>query len=169
MPVSRRYRWAWSANELDEEIRYRAAHTVEINSLHDILPNPENRLTLSTEYKDPLGIPRPQIYYDVGEYTRRAGARTREVYQQLAHAMGGTEIEITKPFLPNNHIMGGTIMGHDGEASVVDADCRTHDHANLFLATSAVMPTAGTANCTLTIAALALRVADRIKAELGHA
>jgi glucose dehydrogenase len=157
-----------TGSKLDEEIRYRAAHTVEINSLHDTLPNPENRLTLSLEYKDALGIPRPQIYYDVGHYTRRAGARTRDVFKQLAASMGGSEIGITPFFLPNNHIMGGTIMGDDPADSVVDGDCRTHDHSNLFLATGAVMPTAGTANCTLTIAALALRAADRIKADLVH-
>ena len=154
--------------KLDTEIRYRAAHTVQINSLHDILPNPENRLTLNFDHRDPLGIPRPQIYYDVGHYTRRAGARTRDVYRQLAQAMGGLEVEMTRSFVPNNHIMGGTIMGHDPATSVVDGECRAHDHPNLFLATGAVMPAAGTANCTLTIAALSLRVADRIKAEFVH-
>ena len=153
---------------LDAEIRYRAAHTVQINSLHDTLPNTENRLTLNFDYKDPLGIPRPQIYYDVGHYTRRAAARTREVYNKLAQVMGGIEVEITRSFVPNNHIMGGTIMGNNPAHSVVDGDCRTHDHPNLFLATGAVMPTAGTANPTLTIAALALRVADRIKTAFVH-
>jgi choline dehydrogenase-like flavoprotein len=155
-----------TGKKLDEEIRYRAAHTVQINSLHDILPDPENRLTLNFDHKDPLGLPRPQIHYDVGAYTRRAGARTRAVYRQLAQEMGGTEISFTGAFLPNNHIMGGTIMGDDPATSVVDRDGRTHDHENLFLATGGVIPTAGTANCTLTIAALALRAADHIKGAL---
>lgn len=69
-------------------------------------------------------------------------------------------------FSPNNHIMGTTIMGADAADSVVDADCRTHDHPNLFLATSGVMPSAASVNCTLTIAALALRLADQLKREL---
>jgi choline dehydrogenase-like flavoprotein len=57
-------------------------------------------------------------------------------------------------------------MGHDPKDSVVDTDCRTHDHKNLFIASSAVMPTVGSVNCTLTIAALSLRIADTLKAEV---
>jgi glucose dehydrogenase len=68
-------------------------------------------------------------------------------------------------FAPNNHIMGTTIMGNDPADSVVDADCRTHGHPNRFLATSGVMPSAASVNCTLTIAALALRLADKLKHE----
>jgi choline dehydrogenase-like flavoprotein len=54
-------------------------------------------------------------------------------------------------------------MGQDPKTSMVDADCRTHDHENLFIASSAVMPTAGTVNCTLSLAALALRLADLLR------
>ncbi len=43
---------------------------------------------------------------------------------------------------------------------------RTHDSPNLFLATSGVMPSAAAVNCTLTLAALALRLADKLKHEL---
>jgi len=54
-------------------------------------------------------------------------------------------------------------MGNDPKTSVVDRDCRSHDHANLYLAGGAVMPTVGSVNTTLTIAALALRLAERLK------
>ena len=46
---------------------------------------------------------------------------------------------------------------------MVDADCRVHGTANLFVAGSSVFPTAGNANPTLTIVALALRLADHLK------
>ncbi len=51
-------------------------------------------------------------------------------------------------------------------SSVVNAEQRTHDHPNLFLLGSGVFPTAGTANPTLTIAALALWAAETIKHDL---
>jgi choline dehydrogenase-like flavoprotein len=79
---------------------------------------------------------------------------------------GGTEITFDDKFAPNNHIMGTTIMGADPKDSVVDSECRTHDHANLFIAGSAVMPTAASVNCTLTLSALSLRLADKLKKEL---
>ena len=57
--------------------------------------------------------------------------------------------------------------GADGECrasrSVVDPDCRVHDLRNLFIAGSAVFPTSGQANPTLTIVALALRLAGQLK------
>jgi glucose dehydrogenase len=49
---------------------------------------------------------------------------------------------------------------------VVDKHCRTFDHPNLFISSSATMPTVGTVNVTLTIAALALRIADQLKKEV---
>jgi choline dehydrogenase-like flavoprotein len=66
----------------------------------------------------------------------------------------------------NNHITGTTIMGADPRDSVVDSDCRVHDHENLFVAGSAAMTTVGSVNCTLTIAALSLRLADTLKGEV---
>jgi choline dehydrogenase-like flavoprotein len=57
-------------------------------------------------------------------------------------------------------------MGGDPRDSVVDAHCRSHDHENLFIASGSVMPVAGTVNCTLTIAALSLRIADTLRTVL---
>jgi choline dehydrogenase-like flavoprotein len=58
-------------------------------------------------------------------------------------------------------------MGTDPKTSVTDANGRTHDHPNLYLAGGGLFPTTGTANPTATVAALALRAADAIGAELG--
>jgi choline dehydrogenase-like flavoprotein len=53
-------------------------------------------------------------------------------------------------------------MGRDPQSSVVDADLRSHDHANLFLLGSGVFPTSAASNPTLTIAALSLRAVAAI-------
>jgi choline dehydrogenase-like flavoprotein len=53
-------------------------------------------------------------------------------------------------------------MGDDPRTSVVDADCRAHDHPELFVVGASVFPTCGTANPTMTVAALSLRAADHI-------
>ena len=127
------------------------------------MPNPQNRLVLSRDHKDALGIPQPEITYDVGDYVRRSAVHTHESYARIAQLMGGTEVTFDDHFAPNNHIVGSVIMGADPKDSVVDAECRTHDHENLFLATSGVMASVGTVNCTLTIAALSLRIADTLK------
>jgi choline dehydrogenase-like flavoprotein len=155
-----------TGGELDREIRDRASRTLTINSFHEILPEPRNRIVPSADHKDALGIPQPEIYYSIGDYVKNSAAHTHELYAQIAGLFGGTEVTFDDHFAPNNHIMGTTIMGNDPADSVVDADCRTHDHRNLFLATSGVMPSAASVNCTLTVAALALRLADKLKREL---
>ena len=58
--------------------------------------------------------------------------------------------------------MGTYRMGRAEEDSVVDSFQQSHDHDNLYLVGSGTFPTGATANPTLTIAALALRTAERI-------
>jgi choline dehydrogenase-like flavoprotein len=65
------------------------------------------------------------------------------------------------------HHIGTTRMAEDPARGVVDAHCRVHGIENLYVAGSSVFPTAGTANPTLTLTALALRLADRIRARFA--
>ena len=65
------------------------------------------------------------------------------------------------------HQMGTTRMHEDPRFGVVDEDCKVHDINNLFVTGSSVFPTAGQANPTLTILALALRLADQISEDFG--
>ncbi|MGZ5847942.1 MAG: FAD-dependent oxidoreductase [Ramlibacter sp.] len=64
------------------------------------------------------------------------------------------------------HHIGTARMGTQPKTSVVDADCKVHSVANLYVAGSAVFPTSSQANPTLTIVALSLRLADRLTQRL---
>jgi choline dehydrogenase-like flavoprotein len=61
-----------------------------------------------------------------------------------------------------NHELGGCRMGTDPRTSVVNADCRTHDVANLYVVDGSVFPSASEKNPTHTIMALAVRAAEHI-------
>ncbi len=154
-----------TGGELDRQIRDRAARMVTIKSFHEPLPQAQNRVLPSGDRKDALGIAQPEIYYAISDYVRTSAVHTREAFEQIAVLFGGTELAYDDTFAPSHHIMGTTIMGSHAADSVVDADCRTHDHANLFIAGSGVMPAAGSVNCTLTIAALSLKLADKLRRE----
>jgi choline dehydrogenase-like flavoprotein len=80
--------------------------------------------------------------------------------------MNATEIEHGSTIFSAGHVMGTYRMGSDAKTSVVDTDQRTHDHRNLFLLGSGVFPTGAASNPTLTIAALALRAVDPIRASI---
>jgi choline dehydrogenase-like flavoprotein len=145
-------------------------------SLVEQMPQETNRVTLSTEFKDNLGIPRPQINYDLDDYTKAGYAAANEVAKQIFAKMGATEFTWFPPTSPSaftyngsqyllqgaGHVMGTYRMGSDPNTSVVDGTSRSHDHQNLYLLGSGVFPSVGTANPTLTIAALALMTAQAI-------
>jgi choline dehydrogenase-like flavoprotein len=57
-------------------------------------------------------------------------------------------------------------MHNDPCEGVVDADCRVHGIANLYIAGPSVFPTGGYANPVLTMLAITLRLADHIKQRL---
>ncbi len=68
-------------------------------------------------------------------------------------------------FAAVGHLMGTTRMAASPGLGVVDSDCRVHGTRNLYIVGGSVMPTAGFANPTLTICALACRVAELLVAK----
>jgi len=62
-----------------------------------------------------------------------------------------------------NHHMGTTRMSDDPKQGVVDRNSRVHGMDNLYVAGSSVFPTCGSANPTLTIVALTLRLAGELR------
>jgi choline dehydrogenase-like flavoprotein len=80
--------------------------------------------------------------------------------------MAVTEREHAQEHNGAGHVMGTYHMGSDPKTSVVDREQRSHDHPNLFLLGSGVFPSVGTANPTLTIAALSLWAAQTINQRL---
>jgi glucose dehydrogenase len=152
-------------SELDAEIRARVVRKVSINCFFEQLPEPHNRVRPHPDQVDAMGLPKPVLTYQIEPYVTRAAEATQENYARIAELLGGTEVEFGDEFGGNNHIMGTTIMGTDPATSVVDADCRSHDHPNLFIGGPSVFASGGTVNPGLTIAALALRLADKMIAE----
>lgn len=147
--------------ELDRTIRNHALRHIEIDCQVEQLPRADNRVSIDWTDRDAAGQPRLVLHYSLGDYERRAVARIQTLFDKMVAALGAREHERSGLYA-HHHLMGTLRMGKDPRTSVVDAFCRAHDHPNLYVAGSAVFPTGGTANPTLTIAALALRTADAI-------
>ena len=73
------------------------------------------------------------------------------------------EAEMTRYGAYGGHHIGTARMGSDPRSSVVDSDCRVHGVENLYVASSATFPTSSQANPTLTVVALALRLAAHLQ------
>lgn len=155
--------------ELMTGIAKTAPFQVFLASMIEQLPDPENRVTLDETQLDPLGLPRPKLTYSHDEYIQGGWDAATELHNQMLEAVGATDIVHFEELGGVGHLMGTTKMGDDPATSVADGFGKTHDHGNLYIAGSSLFPTTGTANPTLTIAALSLRTADRLKTELGLA
>ena len=132
------------------------------------MPDPRNHVRLSSE-RDDFGQPLVRFVYQATDTARQRHGRALAI---LANELGldGERLtrELHSAFRDERvgyfwHHMGTTRMHADPQSGVVDGDCRVHGVSNLFVAGSSVFPTGGTAAPTLTIVALALRLADHIR------
>lgn len=147
----------------EQQLRFRSAREMSLKNVLEVLPNPENRIALSSE-RDAMGIPRPQAHYAIDEYTKRGHERSKQDFEQIARLMGGTNLRHSKEgvFANNQHICGTLSMGSDPARAVCDQWGRTFDHENLFLCGTGVLPTSGTCNSTENGLAVALRSVKHI-------
>ncbi len=141
---------------------HRLFHVVEPS------PDPDSRVTLGREY-DPLGIPKVVLDWRRGEIERRTIVYAQELLDRQMRQAGLGYVKKWEPTArwPSKtqwvwHHMGTTRMSSDPRRGVVDQNARVHSVPNLFVAGSSVFPTGGTDAPTLTIVALALRLADHI-------
>lgn len=138
-------------------------------------PNPESRVTLQHE-RDPLGLPRARLAWRTLATDRRSAIRGEEIIDQELRRLGigaaeqwpERELEAWPQNLEGGwHQIGTTRMNIDKRRGVVDRDSRVHGLENLFVAGSSVFPTSGAAPPTLTVVALALRLASHIDTFFG--
>ncbi len=134
-------------------------------------PNPESRISLG-QGVDALGMPRLRVDW---RYTQGDVDKLRRSLALFAHDVAesgfGTfqyepemvETEMLRYGAYGGHHIGTTRMGDDPRSSVVDAQCRVHAVSNLHIASASVFPTSSQANPTLTLIAIALRLAQHLK------
>lgn len=132
-------------------------------------PDPDNRITLSGD-RDRLGRQNIKLHWRWNDIDIHTIKRVQEILkQEIAHAGIGELIIERDGNLPKllhpgtHHHMGTTRMHDDPKQGVVDRNCKVHGVSNLFVASSSVFPTGGYANPTLSIVALAIRLADHVK------
>jgi choline dehydrogenase-like flavoprotein len=134
-------------------------------------PDRDSRVTLGDD-ADALGMRRVKVDWRLPAELEQNMVRGHEMLARELGRLGIGRLRMNSretgrdPMadLTNGyHHMGTTRMSEDPRHGVVDADCRVHGIANLFVAGSSVFPTYSFDNPTLTIVALALRLSDHLK------
>ena len=139
----------------------------------EVTPDPDRRVTINGG-RDALGMPKVKLNMRLADSDLAQFRNTlKELGRQLLAARTGMvrlNLKERSQWLAaldwGNHHMGTARASADPKKGVVDADLKVHGVANLFVAGSAVYPTYGAVNPTLSILALALRLADHLKGVL---
>ncbi len=162
---------------LKEALEERFDPTIYLYTEAEQSPNPDSRVMLAQD-RDALGLQRIQLDWRLNDIDKRS---IREVAYLVGQELGRMNkgrvglplwlleesISDDDPMIGGYHHMGTTRMSSDPATGVVDSDCRIFTTANLYVAGSSVFTTGGAANPTLTIVAMALRLADHLDQELA--
>jgi choline dehydrogenase-like flavoprotein len=143
-----------------------------MRALFECAPDAANRVSLSDSQRDAFGRPLPRVEWRFGELDLRSVRRAHELLDASLRRSGLGQLELAFPDRPQawraaaepgKHPMSATRLHADPRRGVADASGRVHGVAGLYLAGSSVFPTGGFANPTLTIVALAVRLARHLR------
>lgn len=169
--------------QLQSQLADVCSRMIRFASLVEPIPDPDNRVTVSPDYTDALGIPRPLVNYKLNDYEAEGLRAGRNAVLAIMKQLGATDsLDLLGTYLdpsPGNtayvehcatpqgffgagHLMGTYRMGTDPTSSATDSYSRSHDHPNLFIMGCGNYPSVGTSNPTLTMMALVMRTCDYV-------
>ena len=162
---------AWfSGSKLLEKV-----DTYRLQLIFEPSPCRDSRVTLSDD-RDAIGLRRTHLHWAFNQADFARLKRSIELFSNYFGVTGLGRLKLTKPVNQQNstgrigngwHHMGTTRMSAQAASGVVDENCRVHDTQNLYVAGSSVFPSVGFSNPTLTIVALACRLAQHLRGVLS--
>ncbi|RVD31776.1 GMC family oxidoreductase [Mesorhizobium sp. M4B.F.Ca.ET.017.02.2.1] len=165
-----------SGTELRTQLGMQLRRQITLGFLMEQLPDPKNYVTIDPQHRDPLGLHKPVIHYDIDSYTRSGMAAAYRFASKFYERVGaveftdhdsllGDKVKVgnrTFKYIGAGHIMGTHRMGSSAADSVVNSYQQSWDHPNLYVIGCGSMPTVGTSNPTLTATALSIRSAEHL-------
>ena len=151
-------------------VRERYPALAALHPYGEILPRPDNRVTVDEARTDRYGVPLMNIDVTFGDNERRMVRHMHEVADEILHTAGAEMV----PSSPDEHDPPGAAihehgtvrMGDDPGRSVLDRFNRMHEVDNVLVVDGSSFTSASEKNPTLTILALAWRAGDYLAEEL---
>jgi choline dehydrogenase-like flavoprotein len=149
-------RGLWGMKLREQMIKYNRQAGLKI--VGEVMPQESNKVELADEV-DELGLPIPKVTFSYADNDKRLYEHAIGFMTEALNAAGADDIWSESG---TAHLMGGCRMGDSPQTSVVDPDGRSWDIPNLWVCDGSLFPTGGGVNPSLTIQAMACRIADRI-------
>jgi choline dehydrogenase-like flavoprotein len=149
--------------EMKEKAHHLGPWMIFISGFGEMLPNPNNRVSLHATRKDKWGLAIPHIECAMGENEMTMAKQILTDGKAMVEAAGGKVVsQATEPGPPGLgiHEMGTVRMGRDPKTSVLNGFNQAHEVPNLFCTDGGAMASSGCQNPSLTYMALTARAAD---------
>ena len=155
-------------------ISWRPNAQMRLTVMCEQLASDQSKIELDANHLDPFGIPKMKLNWQIGAQTWNAACFIAKAAKdalesslpcqvELRPELSSPDLEFDQQIFSSvNHHMGGAVMGHDPQTSVVDVQLRLHDTKNIWVCSAAVFPTGSHSNPTLTALALAGRLVEEI-------
>jgi choline dehydrogenase-like flavoprotein len=142
-------------------------HAVAILAIGEFLPNPQTAVDLDPGRRDGTGQRVARITSWLWDNERNLLRTMADTVRTITAAAHGEPVEEVSSFdvFAATHVLGTCRMGTDPRTSVADVDGFCHGAGNLAFADGSLLPSSGAGDSpSLTIAAMAIRTADRLLA-----
>jgi choline dehydrogenase-like flavoprotein len=149
--------------ETKEKARKLGPWMAFISGFGEMLPNPDNRVTLNEKNLDKWGMPIVHIECVQGPNEANMAKQIMADGKAMMEAAGGFVVsQSNQPGTPGLgiHEMGTARMGKDPMTSVFNKFNQAHEAPNLFCTDGAAMASSGCQNPSLTYMALTARAAN---------
>lgn len=147
---------------LKERTRKLGPWMVYISGFGEMLPNPENRVTIDPTKTDKWGVPAVHIDCSHGENERKMAAQIIKDGKAMLESVGAMVVSTNPVPAPPGlgiHEMGTARMGTDPKTAVLNKYNQAYDVPNLFITDGSAMASSGCQNPSLTYMALSARAA----------
>ena len=141
-----------------------------INAFGEMLPHPDNRITLNKEVKDMYGMPTLTMDVEIKENELAMRPDMQAAAAEMLEAAGLKDVKtFDRGYAPGLgiHEMGTARMGRDPKTSVLNKWNQVHEAPNVFLTDGAFMASSACVNPSLTYMAMTARAADFAVKELN--
>ncbi|BDD04687.1 GMC family oxidoreductase [Aureibacter tunicatorum] len=167
--------------QLREELVKQLSRQLLMATMIELPAQHSNRITIDPNYKDHLDNPRPVLSFNIPDYTLEGASYARDFSKRLFQNLGAEDHTSYSPLnygyvnyggegyelKGGNHLAGTHIMGSSSSNSVVNSKQKSWEHENLYLVGAGSMPSIGTSNTTLTVAALCFMSTESIISDIN--
>jgi len=152
------------------EVKKRYPALVSLHPFGEVLPRPENRVTVDESRTDRYGVPLMKVDVAFGDNERKMRKHMYDTCEEILHTLGAEIVPIDRdandPPGSAIHEHGTCRMGRDPKTSVLNSFNQMHEVGNVFVVDGSAFPNSSEKNPTLSIVALSWRATDFLAEEL---